>query len=65
MTSLVIVLITTVGLTMGFNHFSSFALALDMKNSDSDDGDDGTKQQGQAEVFAHKFHKDTWSAFQF
>ena len=48
MTSLVIVLITTVGLTMGFNHFSSFALALDMKNSDSDDGDDGTKQQGQA-----------------
>ena len=48
MTSLVIALITTVGLTMGFNHFSSFALALDMKNSDSDDGDDGTKQQGQA-----------------
>ncbi len=48
MTSLVIALITTLGIAMGFNHFSSFALALDMKNSDSDDGDDGTKQQGQA-----------------
>ena len=48
MTSLVIALITTLGITMGFNNFSSFALTLDMKNGDNDDGDDGTKQQGQA-----------------
>jgi len=48
MTSLVIALVTTLGITMGFSHFSSFALTFDMKNNDRDDGDDGTKQQGQA-----------------
>ncbi len=48
MTSLVIALITTLGITMEFNHFSSFVLGFDMKNGNSDDGDDGTRQQGQA-----------------
>jgi hypothetical protein len=48
MTSLVIALVATLGITMGFNHFSAFALTLDMKNGDRYDGADGIKQQGQA-----------------
>jgi hypothetical protein len=47
LTSVVIALITTVGLSTLFNPISSFALTFDMKNG-VDDGDDGTKQQGEA-----------------
>ena len=48
LTHVVIVLIATVGLATLSIPISSFALTIDMKNGDNNDGDDGTKQQGQA-----------------
>lgn len=48
LTPVVMALIATVALSTLFSPISSFALTLDMKNDDKDDGDDGTKQQGEA-----------------